>query len=94
MYCLIVDLDCCLDVGEMLLIMFFWYVQENKWCVVCYGLDVVIILDVDSNEWLVIDDFVDVLIWLELVVKLLNCVDEFVVVFDIYCDGVFYQWQL
>lgn len=50
----------------------------------------VIILDVDSNEWLVIDDFVDVLIWLELVVKLLNCVDEFVVVFDIYCDGVFY----
>lgn len=92
-HCLIVDLDRRLDAGEQLPVMPPWHVQENKWRAARYGLDAIIILDVDSNERLVTDDLDELLDRLAPVASTLGCAGELAAVADIPRRGASYQRQ-
>lgn len=65
--------------------------QENKWRAARYGLDAIIIRDVDNTEVHVIDDIRDLLTALEPTARDLNCTRELAGIENLLRDGAGYQ---
>ena len=65
--------------------------QENKWRAARYGLEAIVIRDVDNTEVHVVDDIHDLLTRLEPTARDLQCTRELAGIEDILRDGAGYQ---
>jgi carboxylate-amine ligase len=90
-HCLVVHLESQLDAGVLPSPLPPWHVQENKWRAARYGLDAIIIRDVDNTEVHVVDDIRDLLTTLEPTARDLRCSRELTGVEDLLRDGAGYQ---
>ena len=85
------DLEHQLDEGVLPPPLPPWHVQENKWRAARYGLDAIIIRDVDNTEVHVVDDINDLLERLEPTARTLGCTGELAGITDILDAGAGYQ---
>lgn len=90
-HCLTTDLEGRLDDGTLPRPLPPWHVQENKWRAARYGLDAIIIRDVESTERPVVDDIHSLLDRLEPTARRLGCATELAGVDDMIRRGAGYQ---
>lgn len=92
-HCLVVHLDDRLDSGSLPTTLPPWHVQENKWRAARYGLDAVVVLDVDNREERVTTEVLRLLDELTPVARRLGCTEELRGVEAIVTGGAGYQRQ-
>ncbi len=90
-HCLVTYLEHQLDEGVLPPPLPPWHVQENKWRAARYGLEAIVIRDVDNTEVHVVDDIHDLLTRLEPTARDLQCTRELAGIEDILRDGAGYQ---
>lgn len=89
--CLVHDMSMAIEAGYKVRVMRVWYWVENKWRAARYGLDTIIILNVQGDEMLVTDHLRAEVKRLAPVAEQVCCIDEFQVIIRLIERGAEFQ---